>query len=140
MRVIIDTNVLMSAIFFGGIPGRLLSSWTSGRFTLVLSPEILDEYRRVGLELVKRHPSVGESLEPILTLISMNAVFIGAPPLDEPVCEDVDDDKFLACALASGTEVIISGDKHLLQVAGWRSLKIMTPRQFHEKHLKGKEP
>ncbi|MBI5782342.1 MAG: PIN domain-containing protein [Gammaproteobacteria bacterium] len=58
MRVILDTNVLMSAVFFGGIPGRLLSAWAAKRFTLVLSLDIFDEYRRVGRELARRYPAL----------------------------------------------------------------------------------
>lgn len=48
MRCVLDTNVLMSGIFFGGVPGRVLEAWMSGRIELILSPEILAEYRTVG--------------------------------------------------------------------------------------------
>jgi len=118
VRVILDTNVLMSAIFFGGIPGQVLKAWAGRGYTLVLSPEILDEYRRVGDEMAQRHPERKEALEPVLSLIAMNAVVVGAPPLGKPVSEDLDDDKFLACALVSGAPIIVSGDKDLLRVSG----------------------
>lgn len=136
MRVILDTNVLMSAIFFGGIPGRLLSAWAAKRFTLVLSPDIFDEYRRVGRELARQYPELEGSLEPVLTLISTNATIVNTQPLGRRVSEDADDDKFLACAAASRTSTIISGDKHLLRVSGWQGIEVLTPRQFHERHLK----
>ena len=136
MRVILDTNVLMSAVFFGGIPGRLLSAWTDKSFTLVLSPDIFEEYRRVGHELARRHPELEDSLEPVLALVSLNAIIVDAQPLAQPVCEDADDDKFLACAVASHTDVIVSGDKRLLRISGWQGLEILTPRQFYERHLK----
>jgi predicted nucleic acid-binding protein len=45
-----------------------------------------------------------------------------------------DDDKFLACALASRTPVIVAGDKHLLQVSGWCDIKVLTPRQMIDRH------
>lgn len=51
MRVILDTNVFISGVFFGGPPSRILEGWHDGRVTLVLSPEILDEYQRVAAEL-----------------------------------------------------------------------------------------
>jgi uncharacterized protein len=54
VRVVVDTNVVMSGIFFGGVPGRLLEAWTVGRVELVLSPAILHEYRRVGAELAAK--------------------------------------------------------------------------------------
>lgn len=50
MRVVLDTNVVASGVFFGGVPGRILAAWAAGDFTLVLSPQILAEYRRVGEE------------------------------------------------------------------------------------------
>lgn len=58
-----------------------------------------------------------------------------AEPLAEAVCIDPDDDKFLACALASYAYLIVSGDKHLLQVAGYREIEILKPRAFIEKYM-----
>ncbi len=136
MRVILDTNVVMSGVFFGGIPGRLLSAWAAKRFTLVLSPDIFDEYRRVGRELTRRYPGLEGSLEPVLALISTNAIIVNVEPLERQVSVDADDDKFLACAAASRTGAIVSGDKHLLRVSGWRGIEVQTPRQFYERHLK----
>ena len=137
MRVILDTNVVISGVFFGGIPGRILSAWTSGQIALVLSPDILDEYRRVGHELHARYPEPAVALEPVLTLLAMNATFVDAPPLETTVSADIDDDMFLACALASGTRIIVSGDKHLREVSDWKGIEVLTPRQFHDRHLKG---
>jgi uncharacterized protein len=53
----------------------------------------------------------------------------------EQVCDDPDDDKFLACALASGCKLIVSGDKHLLKVSGFGNIEILRPRAFVEKYL-----
>ncbi len=136
MRIVLDTNVLISGIFFGGIPGRILSAWASGKLTLVLSPDILDEYRRVGQELTKRYPDIEVALESVLTLLAMNATIVDALPLDAAVSKDPDDDKFLACALASRTSIIVSGDNHLRSVSDWQGIEVLTPRQFHDRHLK----
>lgn len=54
MKVVVDTNVLVSGIFFGGVPGRVVNAWLQGQVELVLSPSILDEYRRVGRELATK--------------------------------------------------------------------------------------
>lgn len=51
MRVVLDTNVFISGIFFGGIPSKILNAWKNKNVTLIISPAILDEYRRVLLEL-----------------------------------------------------------------------------------------
>ncbi len=135
MKVILDTNVVVSGVFFGGVPGRILDAWAAGRLALVLSPEILAEYQRVGAELGAQHPEVTEAWEPILAHITIHATIVDAPPLSEPVSDDPADDMFLAAALAARTHVIVSGDKHLLRVSGWRDIVVYTPRQFYAQHL-----
>ena len=135
MRIVLDTNVVISRVFFGGVPGRILSAWSAGEFELVLSPPILEEYRRVGLELGRRYPDVNAAFEPLLTLIAMNALVIDAPRLTDPVSDDPDDDMFLAAALASQAQLVVSGDQHLLRVSGWRGIEVVCPRQFTDRHL-----
>lgn len=135
MRVVLDTNVIISGIFFDGVPGRVLSAWSDGKFDLVLSPSILEEYRRVGHELGRRNPEANAAFEPVLTLIAMNAIIIDAPRLADPVSDDPDDDMFLAAALAAHSTVIVSGDQDLLRVSGWRGIEVVTRRQFVERHL-----
>lgn len=135
MRVVLDTNALVSGIFFGGVPGKILSAWVAGELLLMLSPDILEEYRRVGLELGIRHPEVTPSFEAVLSLIAMNGMIVDAAPLDEPVSDDPADDMFLGAAVASNTQVVVSGDRDLLRVSGWRGIVVLTPRQFHDRHL-----
>jgi len=99
----------------------------------VLSPQILDEYQRVGHALNSRYR--GADLEPFLALLAVHAEIVEAPELAEPASSDPDDDKFLACALAAGTAVIVSGDKHLLGLSGWRNVRVLRPRQFTDEFL-----
>lgn len=133
MRIVLDTNVLVSAVFFGGIPGRILEAWRDGRVQLVLSAEILEEYQRVGLILSADH--AGVRLEPFLGLLAVAAEFVVAPALPEPASVDPDDDKFLACAWAAGVSVLVSGDRHLLEQSGWRDVRVIKPRQFVDDYL-----
>jgi len=133
MKVVVDTNVLISGVFFGGMPSRVLEAWRDGRIGLVVSPEILEEYRRVGEELAAQFPGV--SLAPLLTLLVMTAEITEAPELPEQVSRDPDDDKFIACALAGDCQLIISGDKHLLEVSGYQGVKVVAPREFLESVL-----
>ena len=77
----------------------------------------------------------GIDLGPILELLTIKAELVVAPGLPEPVCHDPDDDKFLACALASGATLIVSGDKHLLQVSGYRRIVILRPWKFIDEYL-----
>jgi uncharacterized protein len=133
VRVVIDTNVLVSGVFFGGVPGRLLEAWRDGKLTLVVSPAILDEYHRVGVELAQRHEGV--SLEPFLALLAVRGQVVDADSLPEPVCSDPDDDKFLACAVAGGASLVVSGDRALKEVSGWQGVEVIGPREFLERYL-----
>jgi uncharacterized protein len=133
MRVILDTNVLVSGIFFSGPPYQILKAWNEGKLQLVLSPEILGEYRRVAESLAEQFPAI--DLGPILELITITAEMFAAQELPEPVCADLDDDKFLACALASKGRIVISGDRHLLQVSGFRGIQVVRPREFVDEYL-----
>ncbi len=133
MKVVLDTNVLVSGVFFSGPPFQILQAWKDGRIQLIISPEILDEYRRVGEILVKEHPAI--DLEPMLEYVIHNAVVFSAPPLLEGVCDDPEDDKFLACALVSGCNLVVSGDRHLLKVSGYQNVEVLKPRDFIDKYL-----
>ena len=128
MKVILDTNVLISGLFFSGPPHEILEAWTAGQFDLVVSPEILEEYRRVANELAVKFASV--EITGLLDFITVNSLICAAEPLPEQICSDPDDDKFLACALASGAGYIVTGDRALLKLDGFRGITIMNPRRF----------
>ena len=130
MKIVVDTNVVVSGVFFGGAPSKVLQSWRDGISHLVLSPEILDEYRRVGDELSGKYDGV--SLTPFLSLVVSHAEIIEAPALPDRVCRDEDDDKFIACAVAGRCPLVISGDRDLLDVGEYRGVDIVTPRAFLE--------
>ncbi len=130
MKVVVDTNVLISGVFFGGMPSRVLEAWRDGKIDLVVSPGILEEYRRVGDRLESQFADV--SLAPFLALLVMNAEIVEPPDLPEKVSRDSDDDKFIACALAGGCQIIISGDKDLLSISGYKGVKVVAPREFLE--------
>ena len=128
MRTVVDTNVFVSGVFFGGPPGDVLAAWRDGAIELVVSREIIDEYVRVGERLSARFPDV--NLEPVLRLVSAFASLVSVPPLPERVCADQDDDKFLACALAAGAPFVVSGDRALLATSPYRTVVVIRPRDF----------
>ena len=137
MKVVLDTNVLISGIFFHGPPSVILKAWRGGNIQFVLSPGIIDEYVRVAMILADEFPAI--EFSPLLTLIIAHSEVIQAAPLAHQVCEDAADDKFLACALASESKAIISGDKHLLKISGYQGITILTPHAFVEQYIK-KQP
>ena len=120
-------------VFFSGPPYQILRAWRNQKFQIVISLEILDEYYRVGEELSTQFP--GTDLIPLLELISTKAELVESVQLDEAVCDDPDDDKFFACAIAGGADVIISGDKHLLKMSGYQGIEVFRPRQFVDNYL-----
>ena len=133
MKVVLDTNVLISGIYFGGSPGKILQAWGTRRFQLLVSTEILQEYLNVAERLADRY--AGVEYESILGLIIQNAELVQPSDLPEPVSTDPDDDKFLACALAGDSTIIVSGDSDLINVSGYCGIKVLTPKAFVSERL-----
>jgi putative PIN family toxin of toxin-antitoxin system len=133
MKIVLDTNVLVSGIFFSGPPADILRAWSRGEIRLVLSPEILDEYTRVSAKLAEKFSGI--DIQRILDLIVVHSEVCSPAPLPERVCEDPHDDMFIAAAMDSRTKIIVSGDKHLLKVSGYQGVSVITPRQFLAQHL-----
>lgn len=133
MRVVLDTNVLISGAFFSGPPLQILRSCLEDEYQLALSPEILTEYRRVGEEFSRTRPN--PDFEKLLALLLARALIVEVPDLDLPVCRDPQDDKFIACALAVGADVIVSGDRDLLAASGRLSIPVVRPREFVDRYL-----
>lgn len=134
MKAVVDANVLISGIFFDGLPAQILEAWLRGELEFVISHEILEEYFEVCERLSLRYPNI--EITQILILIVQNCHIVGPLPLPEPASNDADDDKFIACALASDTKTIISGDSDLLAVSGYKNVQIITPRAFVDRHLR----
>ena len=124
MRVILDTNVVVSAAFFGGPPRRIIDAWIEGQLELALSPAIFDEYLRVCERLRESYP--GTDYQPLLTAILAHGVLVPDSDSGGGITRDADDDKFMRCALSAGATVV-SGDRHLLDVDGWRGVDVVTP-------------
>ena len=134
MRVVLDTNVFVSGLFFTGPPYQILDAWRRRVVALVVSPEVLAEYHRVSQELAVEFPQI--DLGPSLALLETHALVRKPGRLPAPVCTDPDDDKFLACALGGRTRMVVSGDRHLLAVDGYRGIRVLRPRQFVDEHVK----
>jgi len=133
MRVVLDTNVLISGVFFCGLPVRILAAWADGRFELVVTVEVLAEYRRVAERLHKRFPAI--DIKPILDLVTRETRIVGPVSVPASACDDPDDLKFLGCALAGGASCVVTGDRALLRASGFQGIEVVTPREFVRRHL-----
>ncbi len=123
-----DTNVFVSS-FFGGNPRKVIDLWKSGEITLCLSKPIVDEYievlRRLGLQNEKE---LGELLS--LFAHGFHVVFTATTPELHIVEKDPDDNKFIECAVALKADFIITGDKALIEIQDYMSIKIISPKDF----------
>ena len=99
IKAILDTNVVISGIFWKGPPFRVLEAWQEQRFRLVISVPILEEYRRVLAEMAGEHLS--PVLHSILGLIELHSEMVEPISLAKAVCNDPDDDKFIEAAVAA---------------------------------------
>ena len=128
-RVVIDTNVVISALLFGGEPGQLIPLWKSGRIKPLASKEMVDEYLRV-----LTYPKFGLTPEEINFLLYQEIVpyfeIVKAKAGRVIVGDDPSDDKFIRCAEAGRAKTIISGDQHLLRLKSFGAISILTPVQF----------
>jgi len=134
MKIILDTNVFISGIFFSGPPSQILKAWQNSRLQIVLSQEILNEYQRVAESLAAKYPTI--EILPIIELMTIHGQLIDTEGFAVSVCDDPDDNKFMECAIASNSEIIISGDKHLLKVSGYQGITVLKPREFVDSYLK----
>jgi uncharacterized protein len=128
MNVILDTNVLVSGIFFKGPPYRIFQIWKKGQIEIVISHEILAEYRRVIQDVSTQFPHI--DISDLFEMITLKTHLTLSLALHPKICTDPDDDKFFSAALASKTSIIISGDKHLLDKSGFSGINVLKPRKF----------
>ena len=128
MRIVCDTNVLVSAIVYGGRPREVLATLITGRTHGFLSPALAQEFREV-----LRRPKFGlteAQVDRICTALRdlLELVY----PQEEALVikEDPNDNAVLACALEAGADCIVTGDHHLLDLGRYRSIEIVRPSEF----------
>lgn len=129
MRVVADTNVFISALMFGGLPGRFLDLALRQRFTLITSKPLLDELD----EKLRGKFSVSASdALAIRAKLEDNAMVVEPGFELNAVPDDPDDNRVLECAVAGKANSIVSGDRHLLRLGSFEEITIVTVRQFME--------
>jgi uncharacterized protein len=127
VRVVLDTNVVVSAAFFGGPPRALLDAWVEGRLHVTITPLIFDEYMRVCDRLRVSYPDA--DYQAVLTDLLAYGTLSPDSEDGEDITADPDDDKFMRCALAADS-IVVSGDRHLLDADGWNGVRVLTTREL----------
>jgi putative PIN family toxin of toxin-antitoxin system len=131
VRVVLDTNVVISALLWRGTPYRLLEAIRQHEsLTLYSSPVLLEELTDVITRpaLTRRLAAIGKSAREVLADY-LEAIEFVEPIAVPRVVRDPDDDHVLACALAATTELIVSGDPDLLDLAAYEGIPIVTPAE-----------
>ena len=129
MNVVIDTGVIVAAIFWRNEPRRCLAAFARRRFQLYVTDSILEEYERVALKL-KAEECLTLDPAPALAWILRKAQRIHPVRLPRFTCRDPQDDKFLECAIAAHAKHLVSRDRDLLALEKPFGIEVVTPRQF----------
>lgn len=132
MKVVLDTNVLASGVFWGGTPLKILDLWKKKKIHVLASASILDEYLKTLHRLAQKadRPDLYRAWALVLPsqvdLISVKKSF--------RLCRDPKDDMFIDCAIAGKARYIVSGDRDLLVLKQVMSVRIVDARLFLEIH------
>jgi len=127
MRVVLDTNVLVSAVVFGGPPGQIVELAAARQLQLVLSSPLIAELRRV---LRDKFAFSDEALYLTETLLRRAGIVVEPSQTRTLVTQDPDDNRVLEVAVDSKADVVVSGDRHLLRLKEFQGIPIQSPRQF----------
>jgi uncharacterized protein len=128
MKVVCDTNVLVSGVRYGGNARQILALAARGAITNHASAEILGE-----AESVLSRPKFGFTQEQVLGIVELfrDTFVLVSPRVAVDVMEsDPDDNRILEAALQADAQVIVSGDHHLLALGTWRGIRILSPADF----------
>lgn len=129
MRIVIDTNVLISAIFWTGKPKQLLNHVRRQKITFVTSNQLLDELREILMRQDKPFHLSGNEADQVVEAMRGFAEIV-EPHSQITVCHDEMDNRVIACAIDGKAEYIITGDLHLLGLRSYKSVKIMGVSDF----------
>jgi putative PIN family toxin of toxin-antitoxin system len=128
-RVVLDTNVLVSALLFTGELSKIVELWQQGEVVPLISRETFDELRAV-----LGYPKFSLAPEEIQSIIENEILpYFEVVRIKENVrgvCRDPEDDKFLACALSGAAHFILSGDKHLTDLKSYKTIRIIKASEF----------
>lgn len=133
MRVILDANIYVSALLKPqGLQAKILQRGLGGEFQIVLSEAIFKEVCRVLQydKIATRLPLTNVDIKKFLERL-IDAAAWTADEVKVSVCEDPNDDVYLACAKESQADFLVSGDQHLLMLKSFEKAVIVTSREFH---------
>lgn len=138
VRVVLDTNVLVSGVIASGYSARILDATREEEIKIVTSVHLLEEFSDVisRRRIASKYPDVATNADVLLDFLRAFGDFVEGIPDLEQVSSDRDDDYVLACAVDGKADYIVSGDPHLLDLKMYKGIPILSPREFAERVLK----
>lgn len=127
MKIVVDTNIYISAIFWGGKPREVINLGRSGEILIFTSPEIEKE---IAKKLSAKFRLTQDEVENILMDFSTFTIPTVVSLHINAVSEDPEDNKFIECAYSCKADYIISGDRHLLSLKEYAGIKILKASEF----------
>ncbi len=137
LRVVLDTNVFVSSLLVRkGLAAQVLDAWRRREYLLITSPALIAEIRAVlNYPRIRRKYALTDAdVEQLTALLEQDALLVpGRAEVAGAIPEDPDDEAVLACALDAQADLIVSGDRHLLDLGVYRGVPILTVRDFLER-------
>jgi putative PIN family toxin of toxin-antitoxin system len=128
-RVVLDTNVLISALLFRGGLSKIVGLWQKGKIIPVISKETFSElvtvleYPKFSLTQEETNSIIKYEILPYFEIVEVVKDVKG-------ICRDPEDDKFISCAISGSADYIVSGDKDLFDLKQYKSIKIIKASDF----------
>ncbi|MHB1606248.1 MAG: putative toxin-antitoxin system toxin component, PIN family [Leptospirales bacterium] len=137
MRVVLDTNVLLSGIAYpASVPGKIVAAWQFGAIDVLLSNYILEELLRVLPRLQHRHGLNNGEINDLVDILAIQAEIVDPQPTNDPSLRDIGDQPILDILVEAvktfNADYLITGDKDLLALAG--RYRIVSPGEFWAAH------
>ena len=134
MRVVLDANQFVSSLLVKvGLPAQALDAWRAGAYQLIISPAILEEIEHtLGYTRIQRKYNISAAtVARLLHELPNSAIVVGGQAdVTGAVPDDPDDEIVLECAVDGNADIIVSGDRHLLDLESYQGITIVSVRTF----------
>ena len=132
IRAVLDANVMVSGIITEGVPRVILRAWRAGHFHLVASQATLDEIGRVLCypKIARRHHWSEAKVRAFIESLGALAILTPGKLRLNVVAADPSDNRYLECAIEGEADCLVTGDRHLLELAVYRDVEILSPGEF----------
>ena len=132
MRTVLDANIFVSALISArGTPAAIVRRWLTGEFDVLISEPIIDEILRVtAYEKLQKYERLRDTRVAFVQLLTKQAVWVEPEDRLQIGAADESDTRYIECAVTGAAQYVVSGDAHLLNVAEYQGIRIVSPAAF----------